>query len=323
MLAEERYAFPTATTPTRILVFSYDENNTPIGFQFKGTSGVWYYYVYAKNIQGDIVALYRRDTDSDGNKSLTHIANYEYDPWGKTLSIKSASGSTITNPDNSALINPLRYRGYYYDNESGFYYLQSRYYDPSIGRFINADSYASTGQDFLGYNMFAYCNNNPTDYSDPTGEWGFLSSLLASVAVVAAAVAVVAIAVVTAGAAVPVVAAATGATLSSAAATSALATTAIVAVEVAGACITGVANLEQDYINFSINPLHMILSHINVLAKKSKAERIKIRREKRTALSQETIAELESLLSQSITRLVGIIVDTSFRLNTNMRLNSR
>lgn len=152
---------------------------------------------------------------------------------------------------------------------------------------------------------------------------GFLSSLLASVAVVAAAVAVVAIAVVTAGAAVPVVAAATGATLGSAAATSALATTAIVVAGVTGACITGVANLEQDYINFSINPLYMILSHINVLAKKSKAERIKIRREKRTALSQETIAELESLLSQSITRLVGIIVDTSFRLNTNMRLNSR
>ena len=65
--------------------------------------------------------------------------------------------------------NPLRYRGYYYDSESGFYYLQSRYYDPQIGRFINADQFASTGQGFLGYNMFAYCNNNPINYEDSSG----------------------------------------------------------------------------------------------------------------------------------------------------------
>ena len=63
----------------------------------------------------------------------------------------------------------LCYRGYYYDDETGFYYLQSRYYDPSIGRFINADTFASTGQSFLGYNMFAYCGNDPVMYSDPNG----------------------------------------------------------------------------------------------------------------------------------------------------------
>ena len=68
-----------------------------------------------------------------------------------------------------AEINPLRYRGYYYDNETGFYYLQSRYYDPANRRFINADSLASTGQGFLGTNMFAYCNNCPTIYEDPSG----------------------------------------------------------------------------------------------------------------------------------------------------------
>ena len=69
-----------------------------------------------------------------------------------------------------AEINPIRYRGYYYDNETGLYYLQSRYYDPVIGRFLNADDYASTGKDFIGYNMFAYCNNNPIMHRDSSGK---------------------------------------------------------------------------------------------------------------------------------------------------------
>ena len=86
------------------------------------------------------------------------VATYEYDAWGNV----SSSGRL-------AEINPLRYRGYYYDNETGFYYLQSRYYDPANRRFINADSLSSTGQGFLGTNMFAYCNNCPTIYHDPSG----------------------------------------------------------------------------------------------------------------------------------------------------------
>ena len=72
----------------------------------------------------------------------------------------------------------MRYRGYYYDTETGFYYLQSRYYDPEICRFINADSYTSTGVGYLGYNMFAYCNNNPISTSDSDGytPWSDLNS---------------------------------------------------------------------------------------------------------------------------------------------------
>ena len=72
-----------------------------------------------------------------------------------------------------AVLNPIRYRGYFYDTETGFYYLNSRYYDPEIGRFINADGYVSTGQSFLGYNMFAYCNNNPVNLQDDDAEFPF------------------------------------------------------------------------------------------------------------------------------------------------------
>jgi len=87
--------------------------------------------------------------------------SYTYDPWGKIIS----SSGTLAD------INPLRYRGYYYDSETGFYYLQSRYYDPEIGRFINADSYASTdATGLLSTNMFAYCENDPVNKSDPSGE---------------------------------------------------------------------------------------------------------------------------------------------------------
>ena len=90
-------------------------------------------------------------------------AEYEYDPYGNII----ASEGIL------AEINPLRYRGYYYDSETSLYYLQSRYYDPEMGRFINADALVSSGQSILGNNMFAYCQNNPLSYSDPTGYYRF------------------------------------------------------------------------------------------------------------------------------------------------------
>ena len=67
------------------------------------------------------------------------------------------------------MLNPIRYRGYYYDTETGLYLTDTRYYDPETGRFINADVYASTGQGVLGHNMYAYCLNNPVNFADPTG----------------------------------------------------------------------------------------------------------------------------------------------------------
>ena len=128
--------------------FVYDENNQPLAMKYNNTL---YYYVL--NAQGDVVRIV------DGSRSV--VASYTYDPWGKIIS----SSGTLAD------INPLRYRGYYYDTETGFYYLQSRYYDPEIGRFINADSYASTdATGLLSTNMFAYCENDPVNKSDPTGE---------------------------------------------------------------------------------------------------------------------------------------------------------
>ncbi len=108
---------------------------------------------FVKNLQGDVLQVYR---ESDN----VLAASYTYDSWGNVLSESGPLAQT----------NPFRYRGYYYDTESEFYCLQSRYYAPSIGRFINADSYASTGTGFLGYNSFAYCENNPVTRKDPTGE---------------------------------------------------------------------------------------------------------------------------------------------------------
>lgn len=88
-------------------------------------------------------------------------AEYAYNAWGEIIS------STGT----MAEVNPIRYRGYYYDAETGFYYCKSRYYDPEICRFISPDSSYSTGQDFAGNNAFAYCGNNPVSRSDDEGEF--------------------------------------------------------------------------------------------------------------------------------------------------------
>ena len=91
----------------------------------------------------------------------TKLLSYTYDAWGNC----TVTGSTTT----GAQYSPFRYRGYYYDSEIGFYYLNSRYYDPSIGRFVNADVYVSTGQGLLGYNVFAYCRNEPVFRKDAYG----------------------------------------------------------------------------------------------------------------------------------------------------------
>jgi len=123
--------------------------------------------------QGDITAI----LDASG----TAVVRYTYDAWGKLLTTTGSMASTL------GVHNPLRYRGYVYDNETSLYYLQSRYYDPAMGRFINADGFASTGQGILGNNMFAYCCNNPIIRADSAGNF-FFTVLGAAIGAVVGAV---------------------------------------------------------------------------------------------------------------------------------------
>ena len=91
------------------------------------------------------------------------------DAWGKILSVTDGSGNTVSDASHIANVNPIRYRGYYYDVETGFYYLQSRYYDPEVGRFINADGVMGANNDMATYNLFVYCGNNPVVRYDDSG----------------------------------------------------------------------------------------------------------------------------------------------------------
>ncbi len=145
------------------LEFFYDENGKPYSMSYKADANaepVMYYYV--TNLQGDIMSM----VDAEGFS----VAEYYYNAWGLPMGTLGAL----------AEINPLRYRGYYFDTETGLYYLKGRYYDPFVCRFINADNYQSTGQDILGTNMFAYCNNNPMMYVDSNGDFPWAIFLTAT-----------------------------------------------------------------------------------------------------------------------------------------------
>ena len=146
-----RETIKTNNSLTAVLDFIYDESGKPFALKYSTDGATFDTYYYVLNLQGDVVKLIQ------ANGHI--VAQYTYDAWGNV----SSSGRL-------AEINPLRYRGYYYDSETGFYYLQSRYYDPANRRFINADSYQSTGQGFIGTNMFAYCNNSPILFVDHDGD---------------------------------------------------------------------------------------------------------------------------------------------------------
>ena len=150
----------------KLLVFLYDESGSPIGMQYRTDSmseGTFYTYLFEKNLQGDIIAVY--------NTSGTKLISYVYDAWGNF----KQTNHNISGTNAGAQYNPFTYRGYYYDAELDFYYLQSRYYDPEYGRFINADGQLNPG--LLGYNMYIYCNNNPIMGTDETGK-GWLGAVI-------------------------------------------------------------------------------------------------------------------------------------------------
>ena len=145
----------------KTLEFVYDDGNQPFAMIYNdGSTSTLYYYVL--NAQGDVIALL--------NSAGVLVASYNYGAWGN-YSVHGADGKKATDPTFIGHINPLRYRGYYYDRETRLYYLQSRYYDFANCRFINADTFATTDANgFLSANMFAYCENNPIMRTDEDGE---------------------------------------------------------------------------------------------------------------------------------------------------------
>jgi len=163
-----------------------------IGFNREGVD-----YFYRKNLQGDIIAIV--------NTSGGIVAKYVYDAWGNHKIYSSANtliydsqNPSSANSSHIGCINPFRYRSYYFDSEIGLYYLNSRYYDPQIGRFLNADriDYISP-ESIQGLNLYSYCLNNPIMYLDPFGNSivDFFNSLFGTIILVAVSVAEIAIGV--------------------------------------------------------------------------------------------------------------------------------
>lgn len=143
------------------LVPLYDNEDSVCGILYNDTP-----YYFLKNLQGDIIAI----TNVNGDT----VARYSYDAWG----VCTITGDTSN--CNIATINPFRYRGYYYDEEIAMYYLQSRYYDPMVGRFINGDDISALGvaTQVVDYNLFSYCRNTPVNNHDASGSisWSTITS---------------------------------------------------------------------------------------------------------------------------------------------------
>ena len=130
--------------------FWYDAQGRPAVVEFNGAK-----FSYILNLQGDVMGL----RDATGNEAV----RYTYDAWGRSLSTAGSLASTL------GYMNPFRSRGYVYDEETGMYYLRSRYYNPECGRFVNSDIILNAGAGVFSHNIFCYCDNNPLSRSDPSG----------------------------------------------------------------------------------------------------------------------------------------------------------
>ena len=140
------------------MFFLYDENGGLYGFVKDEKK-----YFYIKDITGTILGIV--------NESGTLVGKYEYSAYGKC--------TILVDTDGIATLNPFRFKCYYYDTESGMYYCQTRYFVPEWGRWLNADSPNFLQFDNInGMNLFAYCNNSPVMYSDPSGEFVLGISML-------------------------------------------------------------------------------------------------------------------------------------------------
>ena len=146
ILAEE----VTGSDNDRTIWYAYNGEGKLTGFTYDGAD-----YYYQRNLQNDIIGIY--------NASGDKVVSYNYDAWGKLTKLTDDSGK------NLGEINPFRYRGYYYDEDTSWYYLQSRYYDVEVGRFLNADDVNYQGNQALSTNLFTYCLNNPVKDADVNG----------------------------------------------------------------------------------------------------------------------------------------------------------
>ena len=133
--------------------FIYDSDGARVGFTYHDDA-----YYYLKNAQGDITGI----VDSN----LNVVVEYSYDAWGKLLTITGSEADIL------GKVNPFLYRGYYYDAETGLYYVGSRYYDATTGRYLNSDSIAGAVGAIGTHNMFSYCGNCPINRQDQNGHFG-------------------------------------------------------------------------------------------------------------------------------------------------------
>ena len=185
-----------AVTASNELHFYYDAANRPIALDFDGDK-----YFYAHNVHNDIAAI----LDSNG----AIVVEYKYNAWGELLAAtvtSSADEAETHKRETLARLNPFRYRGYVYDEESGLYYLRNRYYNPELQRFINTDFDISGQLDPLSHNIYTYCLNDPINRVDEDGTWSlpnWAKVAIGTALIVGAAVVTVA----TAGMAGPVAAA--------------------------------------------------------------------------------------------------------------------
>ena len=146
------------STVRHYIAYIYDAKGV-IGMAYRNSSmsaGVFEYYIFEKNLQGDIVAVY--------DEYRNAVVKYTYDAWGNVT-------ETLYDTTSNGQYNSFRYRGYFYDEDTELYYLNSRYYDPATGRFINADSIGLLGanRDFESFNLYVYCGDNPIKGIDPLG----------------------------------------------------------------------------------------------------------------------------------------------------------